>query len=242
MSEKNIEFEKIIERVKSLYALSKSTHSQHEAEAAMKAAQQIITKYKIDKELLKEKTKEPYLEIIIYAGHKARIYWKEQIIHAVCHTNGCEVLIYGVSNPRVNGISYKAFGKQSNLELCKVLIELIINQIDYLAKEDKSIKGKDGKDAFKTGCAQRVKERLAQGQDDEIRLYLEKEKVTDDQKSKLMKLNDIERVDARKFMNELVGEVHKLASREKTVETGAFEKGKQAGDKISLSARKGLKE
>jgi len=242
MPQKNIELEKIVERIKSLYALSKSTHSQHEAEAAMKAAQQIITKYKIDQELLREKTKEPYLEVIIYTGHKARIYWKEQIIHAVCHTNGCEVLIYGVSNPRFYGISYKAFGKQSNLELCKVLIELIIDQIDYLAKEDKSIKGKDGKDAFKTGCAQRVKERLNQGQDDEIRLYLEKEKITDDEKNKLVRLNDTERVEAKKFMNELVGEVHRLASKEKTVDADAFEKGKQAGNKISLSIRKGLKE
>lgn len=236
------EFQKVIDRIKALYALSKSTHSEHEAEAAMKAAQQIITKYKIDQELLEIKEKENYTEIIIYSGHKARIFWKEQVIQAVCHTNGCEILIYGANNPRLHGISYHAFGKSSNLEICKVLIELIINQIEYLAKEDKTIIGKGGKDSFKSGCAARIKERLKQSYDNEIQSYLNEPSTTDDKKNKLMRLNDLERSESKKFMEEKVDGISELPSKTKTVKPSAFQRGKEAGDKINLTPRKGLKD
>lgn len=190
MSETNIE--RILERVKALFNLAKdSAASKTEKENAIKGAQKLISKYQLESLLNRDLTVENnYNEFIIFDEKiKNRINWKEQLILEICHINGCTMILRKSSAPsiskkrlRTSYVYYTCFGKKENTQICKVLIDLILPQVELLAKEDKQYYEKingikkrgPSNESFKLGCVKRVIDRLNEAKDDEINNYARK--------------------------------------------------------------------
>lgn len=227
----------ILSRISALIQLAENNANENERANAQKAAQKLISKFQITQEQLrnaKSEKEDPFITKEVFSGHKARIVWKEKVIGKVCKTNGCFHLVNNWHNPRA-GINYTAHGRTSALKIVEILIDHIINQIEWLAKNS-GLKGKAEATSFKLGCAQKVCERLEEGRKEAIEEYKKENNLLEEQTSTALVRFDNALVEAKKNL-ELTGvQFASIKSRIPVVKESAYSQGKKAGNLINLQA------
>jgi hypothetical protein len=227
----------VLERVNALLNLAKNNTNENERGNAQRIAQKLISKFQISQEALENvecKNSDPYVTEEVFSGHKARIVWKERLIGKICQVNGCFHLINNWHNPR-EGVKYTAHGKTSSIKIVKLLIDFIINQIEWLAKNS-NLKGKSEMTSFKLGCAQKVCERLEEGRIEAIAEYKKENNIPDDACNTAIMKFDNALVLAKNDLESSGVQFQTIKSRKPTIRINAYNEGKKAGDMVDLRA------
>ncbi len=147
---------KIIEKVQKLLAFGNDFRgNEKEAAAFISNAQDLISKYQIEEAELQNKNNIPlvFTHDYIETGKKSSILWKEKLIFIIADVNNCKCLIHTIPTDDdyekwSHGFKkYLIGGTASNIEIVKILFELICNQVEYFTKQMKC-KGKTERGAL----------------------------------------------------------------------------------------------
>ena len=146
-------YQKLVERIKKLLALSESSNENEAAIAAQKT-QELLVLHNLELSDLSESDNE-IKEVNIEESSKIS-NWKLSLADGVAKANSCKVLkrIY-----RNRGTILTLYGNSANIIICQHLYEYLIGAIQNSAKEHKG-KGTSYLNAFKLGCANRLYHRL----------------------------------------------------------------------------------
>lgn len=235
----------IIDRINALHNLAGNNPNENEVAAALALAQKLMIKHQISQLILDEAKKrdkevnDEYVSEEVYGKHFAIIIWKHNVIVGICEINGCFLTSFGASKPREAGVTYIAHGRKTLIENCKILIDHIINQIEYLsnaARQRGEIKKKDETTSFKLGCATRIVQRLK-----ETKLEAINESKLENQNSNIsnaLVAFDNELKNAETWARKKLGELKKGRALKSNVRAAAYEKGKKSGDLVDLNLPK----
>ena len=239
---------KIIERVKKLLAISTSHVNENEASATYSAAQELISKYQIEEAELNAKTNIPLVIVhdMIDSGNKSSILWKERLVGSLTEVNHCDFIIEKNSSLEdgVNGSSiYFIFGQETNVELIKILFNLISNQIEYFAKSS-TCRGKSEMNSFKLGITTRVGQRLKDSKDKIESEYLKLSSTltnTSTNTNALVRFEE-DKTKIRSFALDFfkVSKLKKGSDRKINLKKEAYSAGLQKGDSVVLTNNKAL--
>lgn len=112
--------DKIIDKVRKLLALSKSTN-ENEAKLALQQAMKLIGEFNVDStELEKGSIGEYYYE----TGNKIFIAWKRNLFARIAHANFCHVL--ATKDFRKNQANYILVGRECNCIATRLMYEFIL--------------------------------------------------------------------------------------------------------------------
>ena len=160
--------EKMLERIRRLLALSKSTNV-HEAEAAAAKAQELLFKYNIDEADVPgaQKAKSTYQKVLIELGEGRAVAWKRTLLFAVARTNFCTAFFsHSIDSRghlhRLNRMSL--VGEPHNIEVVSYLLDYLSSEIIRLSEDLWYKEGTGSKSSWKTsfcyGAVQGVSEVL----------------------------------------------------------------------------------
>jgi hypothetical protein len=126
--------EKILERVRRLLALSKSSN-EFEAAAAAAKAQELLFKHRLEmNEVPTEDGKnasEPFERHTMKAENTAT--WRGTLLNVIAMNNDCSVIrLHGTFDGKKE---YAVVGQKSNFEVCEYLYGYLVQQIDAAAKK-----------------------------------------------------------------------------------------------------------
>jgi len=145
--------DKVNDKIAKLLKLSKSPN-EAEAQSAIKKAHNLLKKYNLKIEDVKE----------ISDIKKERIYkcmrerkWKRLLLQSIAIYNYCFVIYY----QGYKYFEYEIFGKSYNIEITKSMYEYLIETIERLCKNIKRDKGFNTNN-YKMGISSRLIERLEQ--------------------------------------------------------------------------------
>jgi hypothetical protein len=245
--------DKIIKRIQALLALGKSAN-EFEANNANAEAQRLISKHQIEQAEIDsaDNVKQEIVSVTINSGSKSNILWKTKLIAALSEVNNCfiytekrETLEVNKTNPDKQASDhtvYIAIGSKSNVELVEILFELILNQVEYFAKEfQPSFKsrtvGKSEKNSFKLGIVTRISQRLKDTKEEVIKEYRE---VKGSMSTALVFIGQQEK-EIQQFIETKVGKLKNTPARKVNIRQEAYQTGFKQGDKVTLANRKALK-
>lgn len=134
----------IVEKVKKLLSLSKSSN-EHEAATAAALANKLIQQYRISEAQLSQEGEVIFHDKILY--HTGRIIpWKNTLACRLAEVYGCKV-INNISFPHGRKISnFKLVGRKTDCEICFYMFSWLVLEIQRLA--DLNAKGKGHKYVF----------------------------------------------------------------------------------------------
>lgn len=168
----NHNIEKIIERVRKLLALSEGAGSEHEAAVAAARATSLIAQYQLDEAALRVDAPELPPEPIEKSARlepdqpetgRKRVAWREAIALAVARDLGVKMYWW---NYRVNGRKYRdvrGYGRESAIQAWRYTCQYLWRTVDELAEaEDVPYlqSARSFRNAYRVGCATRIAERL----------------------------------------------------------------------------------
>lgn len=132
----------IIEKIKGLLRLAKSIDV-HEAAAAVKAAENLIAKFRIDEAELninQDQKSEPIEDVNVIYESARRISWKSALAIVLSEHYGCAIFndcIYDASKSKLGKINrYRLVGHQSDLDLTRFMFGWITAEIERLTKRN----------------------------------------------------------------------------------------------------------
>jgi hypothetical protein len=170
--------EKIIDRVRKLFALSEGAGSEHEAASAAARATQLIAEYQLTEAQLRVDDatlppepieKSARLEPDAPLTGRKRVAWKETIALAVAkdlgvrmHWNWTKDWNKGGHNGRKYS-DVRGFGRESAIQTWRYTCQYLWNTIDELAEAQtvaswQSVRAY--RNAYRVGCASRIAERI----------------------------------------------------------------------------------
>ena len=150
----------IIDKIRKLLALSTSSNV-NEASLAWAKAQKLLLDYNLSMDQINTErgTKRNYVREDVHMGNRS--VWRATAAYTVCRHNLCDLV-------RISGTDKVAIiGEKHNIELCRLMIETIIEQLQTLASNAYKLSGSrmhaiTWKDAFYMGAIQTIDERLKQ--------------------------------------------------------------------------------
>jgi hypothetical protein len=245
--------DKIIKRIQALLALGQSSN-EFEANNANAEAQRLISKHQIEQAEIDSagNIKQEIVSVTINSGSKSNILWKTKLIVALSEVNNCfiytekrETLEVSKTNPNKQASDHTVYiviGSKPNVELVEILFELILNQVEYFAKEfQPSIKsrtvGKSEKNSFKLGIVTRIAQRLKDTKEEVIKEHKE---LKGSISTALVFIGQQEK-EIQQFIETNVGKLKKAPARTVNIRQEAYQAGIKQGDKVALTNRKALK-
>jgi hypothetical protein len=168
--------EKIIDRVRKLFALSANAGSEHEAAAAAARATALVAEYQLTEAQLRVENEELPPEPIEKAARlepdepeigRKRVAWKETIALAVAKDLGVRMhwtwkKVW--TNGRYRKYSdVRGFGRESAIQTWRYTCQYLWRTIDELAEaqdNDSWQSVRAYRNAYRVGCAQRISERI----------------------------------------------------------------------------------
>lgn len=120
------ELARILERVKKLLALSRSSNP-HEAAAAAEKAQEMMFRYNLDIAEVAASTDGGWAIAETYLGSMTSIDWKRRLIIEIARVNYCEAIYYPGKPISV------VVGRRHNVKLVEHLYEYLHREIERLA-------------------------------------------------------------------------------------------------------------
>lgn len=245
---------KIIEKVQKLLAFGKD-HRGNEKEAAafISNAQDLISKYQIEEAELQNKNNIPlvFTHDYIETGKKSSILWKEKLIFVIADVNNCDCIIHNFSSESFEKYShgfkkYLIGGTASNIEIVKVLFELITNQVEYFTKQ-MNCKGKTESNSYRLGMTTRINQRLRGSKEKSILEYAQEKTILGiDAKTKVnnaLMIFEKEKSDAREYIKTVIsGKIKSLPIKKANLTKEMYDAGIKKGDDIVLTNNLALKE
>lgn len=131
--------------------------SEAESESAAKAAQYLLTKYRLSISDIVDS--EAVTTHLYDEAFKNVVTWKSILIQAIVAVNGCMVFVSHGTQSR-----FKIVGKKTNIDIVVELFERLSESVEYhCRKNQKKGAGKSWANAFKLGFVTRISERLKEG-------------------------------------------------------------------------------
>jgi len=219
----------VLDKIQGLLNMTEANGcSEAEAANAAAAASALMLKHRIERAELDKDEKPELIEVIIDFGFKRTTSWKFHLLGQIARLNGCFIVFD--SQRLGNSGAYSAYGRSENIVIVRWLYKYLVENIERLAKEQKPGgmsrgEGKRWNNSFKLGASDRISNRLQEEHD--------REKQRNVSETALVKVES-EFDEAKYFATQLCG---KLTFTNKThcVDMNAYEKGQQAGNKVSLN-------
>lgn len=125
------EKEKIIDKVKKLLALSKSSN-EHEAGLALENANKLLMKHNLEMTDIEEIDMNDIIEEDSIISGKRIMSWKINLLESIMRLNGCQILMH---NRRNGNKRISAIGKKHNIEVSVSMYEYLTSTMDRTLKE-----------------------------------------------------------------------------------------------------------
>jgi len=143
--------ERIIDRIRKLFALSGSTN-EAEALSASEKAHELLKQYNLSVEDLNEKP-EVGEAVVGQAGRNTQ--WKSSLLDDVATFNYCSLVL----SRNWEGIKYRVFGREANIKSTVATYEYLVGAINRIAREYQEYRNFNT-NRFKLGASIRIGERL----------------------------------------------------------------------------------
>ncbi len=247
---------KIIEKVQKLLAFGNDFRgNEKEAAAFISNAQDLISRYQIEEAELQSKSDIPlvFTHDYIETGKKSSILWKEKLIFIIADVNNCKYLIHTVPADNyyekyTHGFKkYLIGGTASNIEIVKILFNLICNQVEYFTKQMKC-KGKTESNSYRLGMTTRIGQRLRDSKEKSILEHAQEKTILSfDTKEKVntaLMLFEKEKSDAESYLMAAMGfnRIRKGPKRNSNLTKEMYAAGYEKGNEVVLTNHKSLKE
>jgi len=225
--------DKIIDKIRKLLALGQSPN-ENEAKLAIANAQKLLMKHNLimsDIENIQSETD----SFVLDSGSRVA-NWKCDLAYAIAEHNYCRILIqrWRGTKQRPGKFQFVLIGKAHNVVIITEMYKYLVEAIDKMAVKSK-IKGATGKNSYRLGVVEGIKERLLQ-----IKIEAERNGIFDEENGKMVtslvvqnlyekesKLND-------QFINNKFGKV-KSVSQKQNIDPFAFSKGISEANNIGLN-------
>lgn len=156
--------EDVLNKIRKLLALSKSSNA-HEASLAAARAADLMLKYQISEASVSGSEEQPEEEPGVHqfdtTGKKNRTLWRGTLAGGIARAFGSKIYW--------EGVSIKFVGRPSDLQACLYLYQLLVKEVDRLAEDGWEGEGVESghnarswKSAFRQGCAQTIRDRLVE--------------------------------------------------------------------------------
>lgn len=228
----------IIEKIKGLLRLAQSKDV-HEAAAAVKAAENLISKFRIDEADLninQDKKSEPVEDINILYETARIVSWKSTLAIILADHYGCAIFndgIYDSSKSKLGKINrYRLVGHQSDLDLTRFMFGWITAEIERLTKRNCKGLGHITSASYAQGAVV--------GVNDQLQIAKQQAKVAANTSNQVTALATLDNRLAES--KELLKRLHTLSKHKqyskRHIDVDAYDQGRDAGKNMYLA--KGL--
>lgn len=226
--------DKIIDLIKKCLALTGSPN-EHEAARAMEKAQDLLEKYNLEMDDVKD-TPEVDSNGMIQKRYTilGRFKWRQALVHYVARRNFCKSIGHGRWHDYVD-----IAGRRVNVEATIEMVSWLLPQIERLAKQatraykierdeetGRIIRKNAYRGAFLWGCITRINNRLYEAQ---------QERIADN--SDLTGLISRRDTEVAEYVAQVFGRLSSSGSARVTSSRGVSD-GRTAGDKVNLYGRR----
>ena len=143
----------LLEKISKLLALA-SSPNEHEAALAAEKAAELLAKHNLSvADLGQDKDEDITKSIVDKTGRY--VTWKMWILAGIANANGCQAMRSTYSG------EMRVVGTETNIAVSKSLYEYLTAIVDKLVKQHRG-KGRVFINAFRVGCATRLRQRLEQ--------------------------------------------------------------------------------
>lgn len=248
----NHSIEKIIDRVRKLLALSEGAGSEHEAAVAAARATSLIVQYQLDEAALRVDAPELPPEPIEQSARlepdqpeigRKRVAWREAIALAVARDLGVKMYWW---NYKVNGRKYRdvrGYGRESAIQAWRYTCQYLWRTVDELAEaEDVPYlqSARSFRNAYRVGCAQRIAERLYALRKERERAPAPTPDADGDRRTQALVLVQRDQQEVEQgyaaYSKDWKGTAPVIGT---TSNYSGYERGRQAGDRVSLGGGRG---
>lgn len=212
--------EKIVDKIKKLLALSKSSN-EHEASLAMENANKLLMKHNLEMSDIEEIDMNDIIESEVMSGGRM-MSWKLNILSSVMELNNCQILLY---SQRGGKKTVKAIGKKTSIEVSVSMYDYLIKTMDRIIKN--TIYDIDVF-SFRIGFAYAITQKIKE-------IITERSKADDAFDQACTALVVVEKALIQKFMNEQHPDVKTKSTKTNFKDSMSFSAGHQAGRNTSLS-------
>lgn len=243
--------ERVIDRIRKLLELSKSTN-EHEAALAAANAAALMLENQIEEAELDNSVgaAESATEEVIASDPK-RVQWKLTLIHGLADSLGgfCFFLNRSYRQIGIDAVcKYKVIGTPSVINTVKYMFAYLVPEVERLAHEayaEEAVEclasgveapsARAWKGSFRIGCAQIIAERL----NAQRKVTLETARA--EEKSKALAVIDKMAIDIQEFVKRKYPKMRKTGSMAGRRSQGGLEAGRAAGQKVQFESRHALK-
>jgi len=148
--------ESIIDKIRKLLRLSEGTDNEAEAAAAAGMAQRLMSQHSIEAAKLTIECGDKQEDIVNPQSHFGKYAsWKAVALGAIAKANGCG-FYKSDRNEFATHHSMHLFGRPSDIEMCRELIDWVVLEIDHLARVRCPGEGRTFAHNYRYGCAEAV--------------------------------------------------------------------------------------
>lgn len=219
------EKDRIIDKVKKLLALSRSSN-EHEAGLALENANKLLMKHNLEMADIDEVSLNDIIEENDLISGKRIMSWKINLLDAVMRLNGCQILMHNVRNGNKR---ISAIGKKHNIEVSVSMYEYLIKTMDRNLKE----KQKDDiidPFSYRMGFCSAISRKV----NDIIR---EREQNKNDFNNACTALIVLDKALVNQFMNEKYKNIKESKSKTSYKDRMSFMQGHIAGENTGLNTQ-----
>lgn len=139
MSDTNIQA--VIEKVKKLLQLSKST-SANEAAVASSIANKLIDEYRLSVADFADTVADEIVKDDSYLYETGRVIpWKAQLASQLAHFYGCSIVIEHTYPSNRKTSHYKMIGRKADIDICRYMFSWLLSECNRLANKEAKGKG-----------------------------------------------------------------------------------------------------
>lgn len=232
---------KLVEKARKLFALSKSKVNEHEALLAAKKLNELrltnnLTRLEF-KNIIDDRVTfitEEIIEKVVFSS-KQKVWWRIGIIGGCAYFNNC---CYNIVT-KINSVDSVLIGTSTNVELSEIQLNYLFWLVDRLVKGEV---GKAAKNAFRTGFSSRIHYRLV---NEAIKVDKDiKDKqpleifISNEQKEGLILLREQEKNALEAYMEENYPNIKNIKRTKPSLsDIDAFRRGQEQGSKVGLNPR-----
>ncbi|MBN2652594.1 MAG: DUF2786 domain-containing protein [Spirochaetales bacterium] len=220
----------IVEKIKKLLALAKSSN-ENEAAAALAKAHKLLRDYDLTLEDVEAKEQSVFcLDLLTFSREQA---WKAILAKGIAEYNYCKILksqSVVQTSPRKSKVvsCYQVYGSEVDVLVCKEMFDYLVKAVLIITRGNSNQKQETShKNSFKLGVTYSLCERMARDSDEE--------QNQSDSKELVVSYRNNRNAEIDRHWEDLGFLVKSQKYRSRTVYKDAFDQGFEKGKKISLA-------
>jgi len=217
----NMDKEKVIDKVKKLLALSKSSN-EHEASLALENANKLLMKHNLEMSDISDVEKSAIIEEAVMSAGRI-MKWKTVLLASVMRLNNCEIITHSIRGGEKKVIS---IGKKQN-------IEVSLSMYDYLCRTMERKLNRENpynKQSFRIGFAITINKKIQE-------IIAERNRKKDDFATACTALVVQEKAEVKKFMMDKYRNLRTERSNISCSDASSYSAGVRAGQATSLNSQ-----